>query len=166
MLGPRPPELEALLERRKALGQDRYDEVWAGDYHMVPVPHAVHGYVVHQVGVLLYPLAQRAGLTSTSAFNLGRADDYRVPDGGLHRGVPSALFVPTAAVVIEVVAPDDETWEKIDFYNACSVGELLIADPAQRSVTLLRREDGQYAEREASALLGVSSAELAAGIEW
>jgi hypothetical protein len=34
VLGPRRPELEALLERRRALGQDLFDEVWAGDYHM------------------------------------------------------------------------------------------------------------------------------------
>ena len=69
-------------------------------------------------------------------------------------------------VVIEIVAPDDETWSKIDFYNAHSVDELLIADPGQRSVIWLRLEDGRYAERESSALLGVSSAVLAGRIDW
>jgi Uma2 family endonuclease len=166
VLGPRPPELEALLERRRSLGQDRYDEVWAGDYHMVPVPHAIHGFVASEVGVLLHPLAQRAGLVGTSGFNLGRPDDYRVADGGLHREIPSAVFVPTAALVVEVVSPGDETWQKLDFYAAHSVDELLIADPAQRSVTLLALEDGRYAERESSGLLGVGSAELAAKIDW
>ena len=33
-------------------------------------------------------------------------------------------------------------------------------------VTFLRLEDGRYAEREASALLGVSAGELASKIEW
>ena len=166
MLGPRPPEFETLLERRRALGQDLYDEVWAGDYHMKPAPHPVHGYVDHQLAGLLSPLGQRAGLVATGPFNLGRPDDFRVPDQGLHRGLPRTTFVPTAAVVIEVVSPDDETWNKIDFYNACSVDELLIADPAQRSVTWLRLEDDRYAERESSALLRLGSAELAAEIDW
>jgi hypothetical protein len=42
VLGPRPPELEAVLERRRALGQDLYDEVWAGEYHMAPAPSHRH----------------------------------------------------------------------------------------------------------------------------
>ncbi len=36
VLGPRPPELQALVERRRALGQDLHDEVWHGDYHVAP----------------------------------------------------------------------------------------------------------------------------------
>jgi hypothetical protein len=35
-----------------------------------------------------------------------------VPDGGYHRGVPSVLYVPTAAIVVEVLSPGDETWLK------------------------------------------------------
>jgi Uma2 family endonuclease len=166
VLGPRPPELDALLARRWALGQDIYDEVWAGDYHMVPEPSPAQAYVGHQLAELLEPLERRAELIATGPFNLGTPDDYRVPDLGLLRAMATTTFVPTAAVVIEIVSPDDETWDKIDFYNARSVDELLIADPAQRSVTLLRLEDGRYIERESSALLGVSSAELAAEIDW
>jgi Uma2 family endonuclease len=166
VLGPRPPELDALLERRWALGQDLYDEVWAGDYHMVPEPSPVQAYVGHQLAELLEPLERRAELIATGPFNLGTPDDYRVPDLGLLRAMPTSTFVPTAAVVIEIVSPDDETWDKIDFYNARSVDELLIADPAQHSVTWLRLEDGRYVQRESSALLGGSSAELAAEIDW
>lgn len=33
---PQPKEFEALLERRRQLGQDRYDEVWDGVYVMNP----------------------------------------------------------------------------------------------------------------------------------
>jgi hypothetical protein len=35
---PPPAELEALLERRTKLGQDRKDEVWEGVLHLVPAP--------------------------------------------------------------------------------------------------------------------------------
>jgi hypothetical protein len=166
VLEPRPLELDALLERRRSLGQDLYDEVWAGDYHVVPEPSPMQAYIEHQLAELLAPLEHDAGLIATGPFNLGTPDDYRVPDRGLLRAMPTTTFVPTAAAVIEVVAPDDETWDKIDFYNARSVDELLIADPGQRSVTFMRREDGRYAERDSSTLLGVSSAELASKIEW
>jgi Uma2 family endonuclease len=80
--------------------------------------------------------------------------------------MPTMTFVPTAAVVIEIVSPDDETWDKIDFYNARSVDELLIADPALQLVTWLRPEDGRYVQLESSALLGVSAAELVGQIDW
>jgi hypothetical protein len=42
----------------------------------------------------------------------------------------------------------------------------LIADPANRSVTWLVLHAGRYVEAEASCLLGVKSAELAAQINW
>jgi Uma2 family endonuclease len=166
VLEPAPEEFEALLKRRQALGQDLYDEVWKGDYHMAPMAHSSHGYLDTQLAVLLHPLARRAGQAETSAFNLGSPDDYRVPDRGLHRGIPSAVFVPTAAAVVEVVSPGDETWQKLDFYAAHSVDELLIADPANHSVTWLVLHAGRYVEAEASSLLGVKSAELAAQINW
>ena len=37
--GPRPPELEQLLERRRRSGADRLDEVWEGRYVVAPDPH-------------------------------------------------------------------------------------------------------------------------------
>ncbi|MGH8929470.1 MAG: hypothetical protein ACRDZO_02230 [Egibacteraceae bacterium] len=39
--GKRPPEIESWLERRRALGQDLFDEVWEGDYHVGPAPHGL-----------------------------------------------------------------------------------------------------------------------------
>jgi Uma2 family endonuclease len=166
VLDPAPAEFEALLERRRALGQDLYDEVWEGEYHMAPAPHPSHGYVGHQLAVLLNPLALHAGLVGTDPFNLGSPDDYRVSDGGLHRELPSTTFVPTAAVVVEIASPRDETWQKLDFYAAHSVDELLIADPAKRSVTWLVLHAGRYVEAEYSPLLGVTAAKLAEQIDW
>jgi Uma2 family endonuclease len=166
VLGPRPPEFEALLERRHALGQDLYDEVWEGEYHMARAPHPFHGILDDEVAALLRPLARQAGLVGSGPFNLGASDDYRVPDRGLHRGTPATTYVATAAMVVEILSPDDETWDKIDFYAARAVDELLIVDPRKRSVTWLVLEAGRYVERDASALLRVSSDELSAQIDW
>jgi Uma2 family endonuclease len=166
VLGPRPPELEALLERRHALGQDLYDEVWEGEYHMAPAPHPSHGLLDDEVAAALRPLARSAGLVGSGPFNLGSPDDYRVPDRGLHRGSPKTTFVPTAALVVESASPDDETWNKIDFYAAHLVDELLIVDPRKRSGTWLVLGTDGYTEQDSSRLLGVSSFDVAAQIDW
>jgi len=109
VLGPRPEELESLIRRRQALGLDLFDEVWEGTYHVAPAAHPAHGYVDHNLAVILDPYARAAGLVATGPFNLGTADDYRVPDHGYHRRLPDGVWVSTAAVVVEVVSPDDET---------------------------------------------------------
>jgi Uma2 family endonuclease len=166
VLEPKSAEFEALLKRRQSLGQDLYDEVWENEYHMAPAPHGSHGYVGGQLAGLLLPLAQRAGLIVTDPFNLGGPDDYRVPDRGLLREEPTTTFIPTAAVVVEVVSPGDETWQKLDFYAAHSVDELLIADPAKRSVTWLVLHGGRYVEAEYSPLLRISVAKLTEQIKW
>ena len=167
MLGPRPAELEALIERRRKLGLDLYDENWEGCYHVVPAPHPAHGFVGHELAVLLASAAETQGLVGLGPFNVGEPDDYRVPDGGYHRGLPDTVFVPTAAIVVEVVSPDDETFAKFDFYAAHGVEELLIADPTLRSVQFfVLAEGGRYVEVESSALLDTRSAEVTSAIAW
>ena len=44
VLGPLPAEIERFVERRKALGQDTYDEVWEGTYHMSPAARGTHAH--------------------------------------------------------------------------------------------------------------------------
>lgn len=43
VLDPLPVEVEQLIERRKRLGLDLYDEIWEGTYHMAPAPRYRHG---------------------------------------------------------------------------------------------------------------------------
>jgi Uma2 family endonuclease len=166
VLGEQPPEIAAFLARRRALGQDRFDEVWEGDYHVVPGPHPWHGYVDRTLSEVLRPSASAAGLVGTSQFNLGEQDDYRVPDGGYHRGVPSEMFVPTAAIVVEILSPGDETWEKFDFYARHGVEEICVADPRRGVIRWFRLSGGAYQEVDSSALLGIGVADLTASIDW
>lgn len=167
MLGPRPAELQSLIERRHALGIDLFDEVWEGSYHVAPAPSAAHAYLDDVLAVLLHPYAQAAGLIGTGPFNLGRPDDYRVPDRGYHRGRPKGTWVPTAAIVVEIVSPDDETYEKFGFFADRGVEELIVVDPSVQALALWRRTtDCSYEEQPASALLRVTAADLIAAISW
>jgi Uma2 family endonuclease len=107
ILGDRPPETEAFLARRRALDQDRSDEVWEGEYHVVPARHPWRSHIAWRLGRLLGPLADATGLVGLSEFNLGETqDDFRVPDSGyLRGGLPDQVFVPTAAIVVEILSP-------------------------------------------------------------
>ena len=166
VLGPRPHELEAFLARRKALGLDLHDEVWEGVYHVAPAAHPSHGFVEHELAVFLDGPAKAAGLVATGSFNLGTPDDYRVPDQGYHRALPGEVWVPTAAVVAEVVSPDDETWAKFDFYAAHGVEEILIADPRQGTVRCFRLTGTGYVEGDRSEVLDVAMDALTAALPW
>lgn len=168
VLGTPPPELEALRERRRKAGVDRLDEVWEGVLHMVPGPSHEHAHVSQQLAELLGPLARAAGLRPTmSEFNLGASEhDFRVPDGGLHRPGAAGVWHATAAAVVEILSPGDESREKLPFYAAHDVDEVLLVDPTERTVTWLALHDGEYRHVERSALIDLGAAELAERLDW
>jgi Uma2 family endonuclease len=168
VLDPATAGLGDVLEGRRRSGLDRLDEIWEGVYHMVPAPSGEHAEISQQLAELLGPPARAAGLVATIAeFNLGEDDhDFRVPDGGLHRGRPTGVWHQTAALVVEIVSPGDESWEKLPFYAAHDVDEVLIVDPQERAVSWLALEDGEYRPVEHSALLDLGAQGLAEQLDW
>ena len=168
VLGTPPPELAALFERRRRAGIDRLDEVWRGVHHMVPGPSFEHANVAQQLAVLLDAPARAAGLIPTMhEFNLGEGEhDFRVPDGGLHRPGAAGVWLSTAALVVEVRSPGDETWQKLPFFAAHRVDEVLIVDPAERTVTWLGLRDREYEPVGRSGLIELGPTELAAQLDW
>ena len=177
MLGEQPPpEVEQLLERRRALGQDLFDEVWEGVYHVAPAPTFGHGDVEEQLSGLLREAARRAGLRGTGPVNIGRPGDFRVPDRSYHRS-RGGTWNPTAAVVVEVVSPGDESYEKLDFYARHDVDEVWVADPLLRVVRIWQLRGasrrpgpgtpaGDYAETGRSDLLGTDARRVAGQLDW
>jgi len=65
-----------------------------------------------------------------------------------------------------VVSPDDETYEKFGFYAAHGVDELIVADPAGRTVSCWARDGVSYREVAGSALLGVTAQWLRDSVVW
>ncbi len=160
--------LDDLLERRRRSGLDRLDEVWAGVLHMIPAPSLAHARIAQQLAELMGPLAREAGLESTMhEFNLGASEqDFRVPDGALHRPGAAGIWLPTAALVVEVVSRGDETWEKLPFYATHGVDEVLIVDPQERKAYWLELADGQYRDVPHSRLIDLGQQELVEQIDW
>jgi Uma2 family endonuclease len=167
LLDPPPPDFEAVLERRRRLGLDKHDEVWEGELHVNPIAHGRHGHVQIQLFLLLAPLATAAGLIAMPEINVGDGENnFRVPDGALLRPRTHVLYYDTAALVLEVVSPGDESWKKFDFYAAHGVDELLIVDPLKRTVDWFGLDGGQYKPIARSGLIELGADELAQKLEW
>ena len=164
---PPPAEFAQLLAQRRRWGADRRDEVWEGVLHLNPAPDLSHGALVAQLIAALMPAAKAVGLLVSDQFNLGEGpDDYRIPDAGLHRGRTGA-WLDSAALAAEVISPGDESWDKLPFYAARHVDELLIVEPAQRAVHWLALDDhGQYQPVQRSRLIDLSAAGVAEQLDW
>lgn len=161
------------LERRRQLGQDGRDEVWDGVYHVVPNARSEHAEVAAEVLGALRDRAKKAGLRQSTTFNLGTDDtDFRVPDAGWFRASPNTLYVPTAAAVLEVPSPDDETFRKLTFYLARGVEEVMVAHPTERwircwsATRLPGTTERSWTEVAESALFGTSMQALVAEVSW
>ncbi len=165
---PPPAEFEELLQRRRLARADRHDEVWDGVLHMVPAPSGEHADVEGQLHAIVGPLARQAGLTIGGPLNLGADElDFRVPDVGLHRSRPRGAWHLTVALAAEIVSPGDETWDKLRFYAAHHVDELLIIDPAEHAVHWLALDEhGDYQAVERSGLIDLGPAQLAEQLDW
>ncbi|MHB1569209.1 MAG: Uma2 family endonuclease [Solirubrobacteraceae bacterium] len=167
VLDPSPPQLEQLLAERERLGLDRRDEVWEGVLHMIPPPSVSHEMLAMRLGYLLTPYADAAGLTLTGPIAIGQdRHDYRAPDLALLRPGFDQQWNRTAALVIEILSPDDETTNKVAFYAAHAVEELLIVDPAARTVDWRALSQGAYTSVDRSGVIELSAEQLAERIDW
>jgi len=160
-----PGLVEVMAERRR-LGLDRHDELWDGELHTAPGPTFEHGSVDSDLMDVLKRRGKPRGLRATTACNVGTPTNYRVPDGGLHHPGASGTWLPTAALVAEVLSPGDETYDKFGHWDAPGVEEVVVADPATRTVRVWQRQDGHLVETGTSSLLEVTGGELEAEIDW
>jgi Uma2 family endonuclease len=143
---------EAWLEERSRLGHDRFDELWEGVLHMVPPPGFLHQRMGTQVVMFLGPLLNRRGIGTsyeTGVFRPGsNRKDYRTPDivfvaldspAIREHGIEGA---PLA--VVEIRSPDDETYDKLPFYAALGVREVIVLTPDARAVEIYRLAGAAY----------------------
>ena len=146
--GPLPAELEEYLAKRARLGLDRRDEVWEGEYHMSPAPNRRHADLDAQLGELLGPRARAVGLRPYGNLNIGEKENYRIPDRSfIDPSVERDIYLPTATVVVEILSQDDDTCKKFPFYATRAVAEILVVDPAERTVQWFVRAEANAKRR-------------------
>jgi Uma2 family endonuclease len=137
---------EELAERARK-GHDRFDEMWNGVLHMNPPPGSEHQGFGSRLFVVCAPLAMRRGLRAfyeTGLYRSGVDNDWRVPDHiycspelVTKRGVEGP-----AELVVEILTPSDESYEKLGFYSDLGEGEVLIIDPVTARLELFEYSGG------------------------
>jgi hypothetical protein len=141
---------QSLIAERRRLGQDRYDEVWEGVYRMAPAPRTLHSKFVSQLWGFFQSKIElsRQGQVligvNVSDRVKGWDKNYRIPDLSvmLHGGKSvdhDTFWLGGPDFVVEVCSPDEDPHEKIEFYGAIGVREMLIINRDPWKLELLRR---------------------------
>lgn len=159
---PIPAEVADLLARRRALGQDTFDEVWNGEYHMNPSPNMRHARVQLLLGAFLLERSEAAGLFAATEANIGTSGNYRVPDLVVVAAPSARVWEPTALIVVEVLSPGDESLQKFEHYGDHDVAEVWIVDPDSGRVEMHVQMSGGYRLVGRSAVLDVDAATVTA----
>jgi Uma2 family endonuclease len=135
----------SMLEERRRLGHDRFDEVWDGILHMVPTPGLVHQRAATDLFIAMRTIARRRGMDAFMEFNLldpATADfsNYRVPDVTVAAPAHVSLrgVEGRAELVVEVISPNDESRDKLPFYAEMNVQEVWLLDPKKRTIEVFR----------------------------
>ena len=149
------PELQrSLIRRRRARGQDRYDEVWAGVYVMNAQPNDEHQSIVSRMSHIFECVVGDTGLgqvrpgTNISDRHEGWKENYRCPDVAVFLNNSTAINRRThwqggPDLAVEIASPRDQTWEKIEFYASVGTRELIIVDRAPWAIELYRLSASQ-----------------------
>jgi Uma2 family endonuclease len=131
---------QSLLEERRRRGADVFDEMWDGVLHMNPPPSGEHQRFGTRLLAALLPVAEALGLDTSYETGLNNhPQDYRSPNLAVYR--PEHRIeagISGADLVIEILSPGDETYDKLDWYVDRGVSEVLVADPTTRRVELFR----------------------------
>lgn len=156
-----------IARERVVEGADRFDEVWDGTYVVMVQPNNEHQLLVGDLTHIFATVVRgKRGKvlpgTNVSDRILGWKDNYRCPDiavvleDGKARDC-GTYWLGGPDFLTEIVSDDDATREKIPFYSALGVRELLIVDRDPWKLELLRH-DG-------TALVSVGIATVENGVE-
>lgn len=146
-----PNTVEQILRARQESGACRWDEVWDGEYLVMPEPDNIHQDIVTVLSAIFVFILEmgRLGRVLAGTNITDREDDWRknfrepdvavflrgtsARDGGTH-------WVGGPDFAVEVVSPQDRTRQKHDFYARVGTRELLYIDRAPWSLELVRLE--------------------------
>ena len=149
---------EEWLDERHRLDLDRKDEMWDGVLHMVPPASSMHNELGGHLFSVLRPVATEQGLRSfpePGVFDpaIEGMTSYRVADYGfaLTQHVTTRGIEGRAALLIEVLSPADESYEKLTFYRSVGVEELLYLDPRTRAFEVRRPDSDGWGVADAGA---------------
>lgn len=142
---------DAELAERRAKGLDRWDEMWEGVLHMTPAPNREHQRILAQMITFLFPRIEEGRGTLLPGVNVFRQDeDYRIPDltfvaaGRKHILREDGVRGEAPDAVLEIRSPGDETYEKLPFFAALGVRDVLVCHRDTKAPEVFRLAGTQY----------------------
>lgn len=151
-----PALARQIIRERQERGIDDHDEVWDGVYVMPPLANNPHQDLVLDLCVLLHQVIaqERRGRVLPGANVSDRRrhweKNFRGPDVVVVLNDSRAVDCTTHWMggpdfLVEIQSPGDDTDEKIPFYGAVQVRELLIVHRDTRALRLYRHDGRQLA---------------------
>lgn len=146
---------EAELRERRLRGADRWDEMWEGVLHMAPAPANEHQRMLDRLIVFLVPRLEQTGRgtlrSGINVFNETSAkENYRIPDLSFVATGRERLFAADGIrgggpdAVIEIRSPNDETYDKLPFFAALGVREVVVIDRDTKLPEVFRLAGDRY----------------------
>lgn len=140
---------EQIKAEREASGADRYDEVWEGVYMMAPLANNEHQDLQARLAAAIQnvigwdgPARVHAGANVSDRIE-GWKHNYRIPDvvvvypGGAARDC-GTHWQGGPDFAAEIASPGDRSRDKLDFYAAIGVRELMLIDRDPWRIELYR----------------------------
>jgi Uma2 family endonuclease len=129
--------------------------MWEGVLHLTPAPSLEHQRIVSDLIEFLRPrLRNTRRCTLIAGINVFReretAPDYRIPDltfvaaGREHVLHDDGVRGEGPDAVIEIRSPEDETYEKLPFYAALGVTEVIVCRRDSKEPEIFRLAGSQY----------------------
>ncbi len=145
---------ERLKAQRRAAGADRLDEVWEGNYMMMPLANNEHQILATLLASVFVEVIDwpRGGVVCVGANVSDRVKhweyNYRCPDVAVFLKGTQARDCGThwfggPDFAVEIISPEDRTYDKLDFYAKVGVRELLIIDRYPWKMGLYRLIKGE-----------------------
>jgi Uma2 family endonuclease len=152
---------EHVLEWRRRTDADQWDEMWEGVLHMAPSPTRAHQDAELTLAIWLRQnWAAPNGCRVFTRINVAERgtwpDNYRIPD--IVMLTPARFHIdrdeyfdggPDA--VVEIHSPDDEAYEKLDFYAKVGVREVWIIDRDSKQPEIFELAGEEYRKRSPGA---------------
>lgn len=154
-----PSVLPEIVNQRKRLGLDKWDEMWDGVLHMPPMPNRSHQDFEWSLETYLRfwwakPNKARVYHNVNLASVDGWPNDYRIPDLLLLTQErfdidKNEYFEGAPDVVVEIRSPGEETEEKMSFYEELRVPEVWIIDRDTKEPEIYLLKKGRYRRQRA-----------------
>ena len=148
-----PHVAREIVRNRESADSGHRDEVWEGEYFVMPDPNNEHQGLIGKLVLFLGIAVTLRNLgTVVPGGNISdRVDDwtqnYRIPDVAVYLNETSAVDRGThwfggPELAIEIVSPEDLSREKLPFYAKVGTREVLIIDRDPWTLELYRLREG------------------------